>query len=256
MRYPVEHARSTLPASVWAGLESLAALPPSPPLVERRLQPLALNALIDQLGFGVLLVDERGQVKLVNRLALMAIEVAAHLQISGGMVHASDKAEAIQLRAALGGAARGRRAFVRLAAGRGRQPSVVAVVPCTDSPLCNALQPEGLAGPAAPPVALIALIFERPAEPAALTVTLFAQTYRLTPTEQRVLSGLCDGQAAGEIAARTGSAVATVRCHVRSLLEKTGCANLRALTCRVANLPPLLPMDFSGISGTRQVLHA
>ena len=253
MRYHVESIRNPALASVWAGIDEVAVQSkPAPQPTRPPEQAFPVAMLVEQLGFGVFVVDAAGQVQLLNRLGCEAIAAAAHLFLRGGLLGSADRAEAAALRAALIGAASGRRCFVRIAGRGGVQPSVVAVVPCGESGLCPALATPG--GGVAEQ--MVALIFERPAEPAALTVTLFAQTYRITPAEQRVLSALCDGHAVNEIAKSLGSATATVRCHVRSLLEKTGCANLRALTCRVANLPALAPMDFSGFATRGAVLHS
>jgi DNA-binding CsgD family transcriptional regulator len=67
----------------------------------------------------------------------------------------------------------------------------------------------------------------------------FARTHGLTPTEEQVLTILCQGYSTPQIAVQLNVAVSTVRSHVRSMCAKTQSHGVRALVGKVAVLPPL-----------------
>lgn len=66
---------------------------------------------------------------------------------------------------------------------------------------------------------------------------LFARSYKLTNTEELVLSLLCDGLDAPETATALNVAVSTIRTHVRSLCGKMQTNSIRQLIVKVALLP-------------------
>ncbi|MCB2070122.1 MAG: helix-turn-helix transcriptional regulator, partial [Ottowia sp.] len=74
-----------------------------------------------------------------------------------------------------------------------------------------------------------------------LALPMFARVHGLTPTEESVLRGLCEGMEVDEIAAEHGVAESTVRTQVRSLRDKTGAGGIRQLVQRVMALPPVVP---------------
>jgi DNA-binding CsgD family transcriptional regulator len=69
----------------------------------------------------------------------------------------------------------------------------------------------------------------------------FARRHGITPAEELVLSSLCAGQSAPQIASQLNVAVSTVRSHVRSICAKTRTSSVRELVQRVAILPPVAP---------------
>ena len=82
------------------------------------------------------------------------------------------------------------------------------------------------------------LVLPRPAVCGELALEAYARACHLTPSELRVLRALGDGLSPAEIARAHGVAVSTVRTQVSSLRAKTGSPNLRALTRKLATLPP------------------
>ena len=70
---------------------------------------------------------------------------------------------------------------------------------------------------------------------------VIAKSYRLTPTELRVLLAVVDVGGASEVAEALGVAESTVRSHIRRLFEKTGAARNADLVKLVASFSsPLL----------------
>lgn len=62
-----------------------------------------------------------------------------------------------------------------------------------------------------------------------------AEVFGLTPAEASVAGLLASGITAGQIAARQGVAIGTVRTHVRRLFEKTGSKNQTALVAEIVS---------------------
>lgn len=76
-----------------------------------------------------------------------------------------------------------------------------------------------------------------PCEP--LTLRRFSGSYKLTPAEQRVVAQLMAGLAPGKIALTNAVAETTIRTQIKSVLAKTGIANIRSLLLTVSRLPPV-----------------
>ena len=181
-----------------------------------------LAALFDELSFGIAVVDLDGTLLHASRAARMQLQARRGLRLAGEAIEAIYPEEAAALKKALAGAATGRRSY--LAFGRGADRVDVAVLP---------LDLRGAARPAA------ALVFEKNDGSDGLGLYFFAQAYRLTRSEQSVLTELCDGSTVIDAAGRLGTSVHTSRTHVRNILQKTGQQNLRALIRRVGMLPPV-----------------
>lgn len=178
---------------------------------------------LDQLGFGVAVLGFGGEVLHANRAALARLA-----EMRDGTCGAASLAvtNSVPLRIALARAAEGKRGVVLLAT-----PTRV---------MRAVLLPLGAeAGTAA-------LVFEKPSNCEPMALGLFAREHRLTPTEQIVLSGLCEGLRVAEIARQLGAAISTVRTHVRRLLEKTSVRRQADLLGMLAALPPLAPVRICG----------
>ncbi|HEX7639639.1 MAG TPA: helix-turn-helix transcriptional regulator, partial [Burkholderiaceae bacterium] len=85
---------------------------------------------------------------------------------------------------------------------------------------------------------LISLPRSRIAE--TLSVDAYARELGLTPREQEVLAGLCDGRRVKEIAAALAIGEETVRSHVKRLKAKTGCASIVDIVNQLSRLPPMV----------------
>ena len=183
--------------------------------------------LMNELAFGVVVVTLQGRVVQANQVARQEL---GRFRVLGAVDHqlrtvCADDARTLQ--DALAKAGRGKRSLISMPASGGIVALTLAVLPLR----CDA------AG--AP--AHAALIFSRALVCETLMLCFFARSHGLTNTEEHVLSILCQGYSAPEIAVQMNVAVSTVRSHVRSLCAKTRSSGVRELINRVAVLPPVAP---------------
>ncbi len=184
---------------------------------------VAWAALFDELAFGVAIVDARRRLLHASQAARGELGMRRGLRLAGGVVEATLPRDAVALQKAIDGVQSGRRSYLAFGLDGGK--SDIAVLPMPDT------VPGG-------PV-YSALVFEKSPQASGLGLYFFAQAYRLTRCEQRVLAALCDGLTVVDVAARLGCAANTARTHVRNLLIKTGQQSLRALAGRIGMLPPV-----------------
>ena len=184
---------------------------------------MAWAALFDELAFGVAIVDARRRLLHASQAARGELGMRRGLRLAGGVVEATLPRDAAALQKAIDGVQSGRRSYLAFGLDGGK--SDIAVLPMPDT------VPDG-------PV-YSALVFEKSPQASGLGLYFFAQAYRLTRCEQRVLAALCDGLTVVDVAARLGCAANTARTHVRNLLIKTGQQSLRALAGRIGMLPPV-----------------
>jgi DNA-binding CsgD family transcriptional regulator len=64
-------------------------------------------------------------------------------------------------------------------------------------------------------------------------MTSFSSAFGLTKAETRVLTAICDGDSLESIGVKLENAITTIRTHVRSILSKTNCEDIRRLVIRV-----------------------
>ncbi|GAB3668162.1 hypothetical protein GCM10028813_51340 [Ramlibacter alkalitolerans] len=179
--------------------------------------------IMDELAHGVLVASATGQLLHANQAARHELARREALILHEGQLQTTDARQSRVLLQALEKADTGLRSLIALRSGNGRLS--IAVVPLRGQ------QPRASAP--------IALFLSRASVCDALMLCFFARSHGLTPTEEQVLSILCQGFSAPEIAAQLNVAVSTVRSHVRSLCAKTRSNGVRALVGQVAVLPPL-----------------
>ncbi|TCP00387.1 DNA-binding CsgD family transcriptional regulator [Rubrivivax gelatinosus] len=185
-----------------------------------------LGLMLDEIDYGLLLLDANGIVRWRNDRAQAELDDAHPLQISAGHLGAQLPEDAARLAAAVADAAqRGTREMLTL--GAGRQRVTLAVVP---------LAPDALDGH---PATMLLLGKRQVCED--LSVRGFARAHRLTPAETRVLEALCAGVAPQKFAEHQGVRISTVRTQIGSIREKTGARSIRSLVRMVALLPPMVP---------------
>jgi DNA-binding CsgD family transcriptional regulator len=66
-------------------------------------------------------------------------------------------------------------------------------------------------------------------------LSCFGNTFTLTATERKVLAAICDGVSLEMVGPKLNCAMSTVRTHVRNILAKTNCEDVRRLVLRVHN---------------------
>jgi DNA-binding CsgD family transcriptional regulator len=187
--------------------------------------------MLDEVDYGMVLLDASAQVLHANHNARAEMEGSHPLQCIGSRLQARRPQDKSALAQALRRAACGRRRCLLTLGDQGRA-AMVAVVPL--GPRLGAPQPGQGMGPTT------LLVFGKRMVCEALSVHWFSQQHRLTLAEAQVLKALCDGAAPGDVAAQQGVALSTVRTQISSIRAKTGADSLRALVRQVAVLPPLL----------------
>jgi DNA-binding CsgD family transcriptional regulator len=225
-------ARSTVPSSLPRSA--------SPARAERGLAR-CLALVLDEIDHGLLLLDERGTVRLLNHRARQELGARHPLQIEAGQLRARARTDEAALGDAITASAQhGRRCM--LALGDGAQRVDVAVVP---------LGPDVLEGGAA-----TLLLLSKRLVCEGLAVQAFARSHRLTPAEARVLEALCADVPPAQIAAHLGVRISTVRTQIGCVREKTGARSIRALVHMVAMLPPMVPALRGGAAAHGAALGA
>jgi len=190
---------------------------------------LRLDATMDHLPFGVVLLDERARITYANRVASSIAAARDGLVFGpGAAITATGRDDALRLREAIraelaprdpAGPAPPERAMT-LARPSGKRPLQLEVVNLRDRDL-----PVSADGSASA-VAVFVADPERAAEPRA---AVLRQLYRLTPQETEVALSVARGRVPKETARDLGITCATVRQHLRSIYVKTGVDRQAAL---------------------------
>lgn len=204
----------------------------NPGLIQRERRSAAsltnqwLNLVLEELDYGLVLLNGGGRVLHCNHAALQSLDGQHPLQLVGSHLRARLLTDAVPLAEALEGAeAGGRRCLLRLGDERsecGR--SNVVVVPLN----------RGVSQ------AAVLLILERRQLCGDLSAQWFALCHQLTPAETEVLKALSDGIKPAEVAARQGVAISTVRSQIQSIRAKSGADSIGELMRQLAMLPPLV----------------
>lgn len=188
---------------------------------------LALAQVLEEIDYGLMVLDEHDQLVHANNAALAQLDPWHPLQLQAGRrLRAVRPREAGALQAALEAARhRGLRTMVALS-GPQDQQSTVAVIP--------------LAASADTPAGSVLVVLGKRRVCEELTAVSFGKTHGLTAAETRVLLCLCNGDSPAEAALRNGVKVSTTRTHISSIRTKLGARNLDELVRKVAVLPPLM----------------
>jgi len=207
-----------------------------------------LMAMLDEVGYPLILLTGRDEVSVANRAALRELDEGQVLQMAGRQLRTRAAADQSVLREALIQAReRGLRRLVSLGSG---EPAASAGGDAEGdgegARLCVAVIPLSATAPAPGSDAAVLLAMGRRQPCESLTVDCFARDHGLTLAEAAVLQGLCQGQRPQEIAQAHGVALSTVRSQVGSIRAKTGATSIRHLVQQVSLLPPLL-----GVLGRR-----
>ena len=187
-----------------------------------------LLCVLDEIDYGVILIDARLRICHANHLARYELSTRRALCSTAHTLRAALPAQDEQLVKAVRSAQDGHRTMVDLGEGPCHLP--VAVVPLK-RPL------EGGSGGAGE----ILIVCGKRQSCETLSLQFYARSRKLSAGEAAVLQGLCNGLRADDIARQNGVCVSTVRTQIASLRQKTGAASIRELVKRVASLPPLVP---------------
>lgn len=220
------------PAIEVALAQSAAASPPrarpraanSPGDADIALQTILLAATLDEIDYGMLLVDGTAEVLQCNRAA--RIELADHpLRLQGSRLRARELRDMVPLHKALLEAyQRGKRRL--LIVGAPGQRRTLAIVP-----LMTAREPGA---------ARALVMLARREVCVCLSVEAFARAHRLTWAETRVLKALSNGARPNDIALQHDVELSTVRSQLRAIRAKTGAPDIGSLLRQIALLPPMV----------------
>lgn len=193
---------------------------------------------LEEIDYGLILVNPDAVVQHANHLARHELARALFLRIDQDRVTSQSPLQAEEVARGIRLAARGRRQMLSLR--HGKESLAVACVPL--------FQPyEGES-------ASVLLMLARRTGSGNLALSFFAREHRLSPTEEAVLRGLCDGLEVQEIAVAHGVCESTLRTQVRSLRDKTDSNSIRQLVQRVAALPPVVPCGLRGQGAVAQLM--
>jgi DNA-binding CsgD family transcriptional regulator len=185
-----------------------------------------LMRVLNEIDYGLMLVDERAKVYYANDLALRECSTAQALRLHQGQVSPQFDGDRNGFAKALEAARLGRRSLLRLDGSAA--PLLLAVVPLR-SPSDKAEEVGTL------------LVFGKRQVCEPLSVEFFARSHQLTNAESVVLMGLCGGLRPTQIAAQSGVAISTVRTHIGSIRVKTETASIGELLQMLTVLPPIVP---------------
>ena len=169
-------------------------------------------AALDQFTHGVVLLDHRGRIRFLNRLAQELVEADDGVAIREGLLVASSPKEATRLRDALRAlvdTARG--CSLRLRKTSQRRALTLLMCPLTlDTPRSASRRPASL------------IVITDPDSGCFAPKQRLMETYRLTAAEASMVMGLLKGDDLKQIADEKHISYETARTHLRRVLIKTG----------------------------------
>jgi DNA-binding CsgD family transcriptional regulator len=214
-----------------------------PPLALSQESSQLLSSALDEIACGVIIVDAQARVQHCNLAGQVILQHGQLLKENAQRLQATETGDAERLTEALAKAKQGKRSMLTLGA---NAQSTAAVVPLDrqdrQERYAQAGIPSGspLAQATESPESRIALIFSRSGMCETLMMSFFARAYQLTRSEEQILSLICVGHTAPEMAKQLSVGEATVRTHIRSICQKTHSHGIREVVKRLALLPPLM----------------
>ncbi|RST56005.1 helix-turn-helix transcriptional regulator [Variovorax sp. MHTC-1] len=196
-------------------------VPPPPDALQAGL----LARVLDEIDHGLVLVDLTGRILHANRPARRELAAGRALHRVDGLMEGALPVWQAKIRQALRDAERDCRSIVEL--GPAGEPLSLAFIPLA---MLHGSET----------VDTVLVMCSRRASCETLTVQMFARSKRLTPAEQAVLTQLCAGHGAQEIACLQGIRVSTVRTHIKNVRQKTGRGSVRELVRELSRMPQIV----------------
>jgi DNA-binding CsgD family transcriptional regulator len=179
----------------------------------------ALARMLDEIDYGMCLLDDKGTVLHANHAAHRVMAGDHPLNMASGQLVASHPGDATALRNGLRHAVqRSQRGLITL--GTAARRVSLSLIPISGTTALVVLGRQGICE--------------------TLTIQSFARCHDLTHAEGQVLESLCRGGRPADIAEGLGVAVSTVRTQICAIRAKTGSSSIGDLVCRVATLPPIV----------------
>jgi DNA-binding NarL/FixJ family response regulator len=196
-----------------------------PPSRNDGLGQALLLRVLDEVDYGLLVIDAQGRIRHANHLARHEMATGRLIMTHARALLGRSTDLTAKIQVALEQALRGQRRLVLLK--QGEQELSMAFVP-----LSHPLEFDA-------PSVLVLLSRQNACENLALR--MYARAQNLSPSEESVLIALCRGLSIPDIAREHGVAESTVRSQIKALREKTGCSSIRNMMQRVHSLPPVVP---------------
>ncbi|WP_298967514.1 LuxR C-terminal-related transcriptional regulator [uncultured Methylobacterium sp.] len=197
----------------------------------RRTQAANLEAVLDRVAAGALLVDADGRVDYANEPGRALLDRGDPLVARDGILHAAGREEEKRLRTALAATASPHAVSKEapeaslVLAGRDGERYLAHILPLATGDRLRSSQ----GGPAS------AAVFVRRAEiPIVSGIELVAKLHGLTPGEIKVLQAVMANAGVSEMAASLGLSATTVKTHLGALFAKTGARRQSDLVKQVA----------------------
>ena len=187
-------------------------------------QDLLLRVL-DEVDYGLLVIDAQGHIRHANHLARHEMSTGRVIVTHARSLLGRNTELTTQIQSALEHALRGQRRLLQLK--QGEHELALAFVP-----LSHPLEFDA-------PTVLVLLSRKNACDNLALR--MFARSQNLSPSEEAVLLALCRGASIPEIASDHKVAESTVRSQIKTLREKAGASIIRRLLQRINTLPPVVP---------------
>jgi DNA-binding CsgD family transcriptional regulator len=194
-------------------------------LLSQGLDPALALRVLDEIDYGVMVLDDHGRVRHANHLARHELAGQRLIVSHGGVLLGANSELSDQLQMALEHALRGQRRLLQLKDG--------------ERELSLAFVPLGLSMQSEPSTVLVLVSRQNACDN--LSVRMYARSQNLSPSEEAVMIALCRGLSIPEIAESHGVAQSTVRSQIKALREKTGSSSIRHLLQRLNSLPPMVP---------------
>lgn len=196
-----------------------------PPSRNEGLGQALLLRVLDEVDYGLLVIDAQGRIRHANHLARHEMATGRLIMTHATALLGRSTDLTAKIQVALEHALRGQRRLVLLK--QGEQELSMAFVP-----LSHPLEFDA-------PSVLVLLTRQNACDNLALR--MYARAQNLSPSEESVLIALCRGLSIPDIAREHGVAESTVRSQIKALREKTGCSSIRNMMQRVHSLPPVVP---------------
>jgi DNA-binding CsgD family transcriptional regulator len=202
---------------------------PSDPLPKSNQTPSWLKCLLNDVGFGILILDPELRVCFCNdsaRSAFKDLDLERLLLTDKALAAEADKKPSPEWRRFL--------ATAKLAVQGQRK---LIMLGHADHHIAAALSPIDLGDQFRHHGVLVTTERKSVCEP--ISLWAYGKVQGLTGGELKVLDHLANGQDPKVVADLLKISVATVRTHIKSIISKTETSNLRDLMMRVAKLPPI-----------------
>jgi DNA-binding CsgD family transcriptional regulator len=190
-----------------------------------------LEASLDTIQIGVVLVDRNGQIIHANRAAQLMFNAGFPVRSERGEIRAFLSETSATLRSAIAAAADDETAIGRIGIGvpapqADGDPAIIHVLPLTGGKVRTRIAPRATA----------ALFITTAIENFGTQTEALAALFDLTSAESRLLASLLDGNNLTNAAKTLGVAITTAKTHLAHIFEKTGTSRQVELVSLAARL--------------------